>query len=536
MDQGLDLRFYLGVLRRRFLVMLLVFVALASAGLAVAVLLPPVYESQARIIVESQQIPPDLVRSTVTGMADERLQVIQQRITTREVLLGLAEKFKPFAETGRRLNPTEMVEVMRDSITIERFDIGQVGRRARADALTIGFTVGFQHRRPEMSARIANELVTLILAADVKSRTARASETTRFIERETERRGRELAAIEAEISAFQLENDAVLPEKLPTLMSRLERAKSELATLEREIFGTHEQERMMELELSVRSAGLGSGAGGTGPQSAAMKQLATLNAELATKLSVYTEEHPDVRALKRRIAALESHEPAVDASATMDDANPVAADVAALDLNTMLLRERIDALQRRRTNMESQREEVTGVIEGLEELISRVPQVQVHLGNLERRQEAVRTNLNQLNTKLNEARLGERLEQDKQAERFEVIEQPIVPTDPIKPNRPLILMGGLGLAGGAALAIAVLLEMLNRTVRSTGDIARVLGQPPLAAIPYIVTVRELRRNRTRVVLGLLLIVGMAAAALLAIHLAYMPLDEVTFKVLGRFGL
>jgi polysaccharide biosynthesis transport protein len=60
----------------------------------------------------------------------------------------------------------------------------------------------------------------------------------------------------------------------------------------------------------------------------------------------------------------------------------------------------------------------------------------------------MRTNLEELNSKLNEARLGERLEQDKQAERFEVIEQPITPTDPIKPNRPMILMGGLGLAGG----------------------------------------------------------------------------------------
>ena len=81
------------------------------------------------------------------------------------------------------------------------------------------------------------------------------------------------------------------------------------------------------------------------------------------------------------------------------------------------------------------------------------------------------------------AKLGERLERDKQAERFEVIEQPVTPTEPIKPNRPLILAGGLGLAGGVALSIAFMLELLNRTVRSPTDVLNALEQAPLATIP-----------------------------------------------------
>jgi polysaccharide biosynthesis transport protein len=531
LDQGLDLRFYLGVLRRRWLVMLVAFAVLAGGALAVAVLLPPVFESKARIIVESQQIPPDLVRSTVTGLANERLQVIRQRITTRKALLGLAEKFQPYAENGQQRSPSEMVELMRNSIAIEQFDLGQFGRRARGDSLTIGFTVGFQHRRPEIAARVANELVTLILAEDVKSRTARASETTRFLEREVQRRTRELAALEAQLAALKLENDRALPEKLPSLMNQLQRARSQFEALDRDIFGSHEQERLMELELRVRMAGLSGDAGAGGGSS-----LAALNAELAQKLSVYTESHPDVRALKRRIAALQSQAPAVDAPATMDDANPADADLAVLDLNTMVLQERIGALQRRRARLETQRDDVSRVMDELEELIAQVPEVQAILGNIESEHAAVRRNLEGLNSKLNEARLGERLEQDKQAERFEVIEQPVTPTEPIKPNRPMILMGGLGLAGAVALGIVVLLEMLNRTVRSTADVARILGQPPLVSIPYIITAGDRRRHRARVILGLLSFTIIIAAALLAIHFAYLPLDEVTFKVLRRFGL
>ena len=533
MDQGLDLRFCLSVLRRRLLVMLLAFAALAGGAFAVALLLPPVFQSQARIIVESQQIPADLVRSTVTGLADERLQVIEQRITTRDVLLGLVEKFNLFSDDRARLTPTELVELMRQRIAIERFDLGSVGRRGRPDALTIGFTVGFEDRSPQVAARVANELVTLILAEDVKSRTSRASETTRFLEREADRRRKELVAIEAQISAYKLENDSALPEKLPFLMSQLERAKNELATLDREIYATHEQQQLMELELNIREAGLAGD--GSGPSaSAARQQLEALNLELARKRSVYTDTHPDVQSLRRQIASLEEQGSAIAAS-TAETIEPSAASLTQ-DVTTRLLSEKIDALTARRANLQSKHDAVSEVIEGLNQLIVKVPEVQVQLGNLERRHENMRDSLEELSAKLDEAKLGERLELDKQAERFEVLEQPITPTEPTRPNRPVILLGGLGLAAGAALGMALLLEMLNRTVRSAADVARILGQPPLATIPYLTTVREIRRTRARVMLALLMALMIVAAVLAAIHFAYLPLDKVGIKVLTRFGI
>lgn len=538
MDQGLDLRFYMGVLRRRLLVMLLAFAALAGAAFAVALLLPPVFQSQARIIVESQQIPADLVRSTVTGLADERLQVIEQRITTRDVLLGLVERFNLFDDDRDRFTPTELVEEMRSRITIERFELGSVGRSSRPDALTIGFTVGFEDRSPQTAARVANELVTLILAEDVKSRTSRASETTRFLEREADRRRKELVDIEAQISAYKLANDSALPEKLPFLMTQLERAKNELATLERDIYATHEQQRLLELELNVRQAGYGGQGGTSVAASAERQQLEALNMELAKKRSVYTESHPDVQALRRQIASLEqgSTNMASDmASETEGTVEPAAASFSPT-IETRLLDEKISSLKARRINLQGKRDEVAEVIARLNELIIRVPEVQVQLGNLERRHENMRSRLEELSAKLDDAKLGERLELDKQAERFEVLEQPITPTEPTKPNRPLILFGGLGMAAAAAFGIAFLLEMVNRTVRSAGDIARILGQPPLAAIPYITTGGELRRGRWRVVLVVLLGLATVAAALLAIHLAYLPLDEFAFRVLRRFGI
>ena len=154
MEQGLDIRYITGVIRRRLVIMLLTFAAGIGAALAVAVLLPPVFLSEARILVESQRIPPNLVQSTVTTLADERLQVIKQRITTRDVLLRLSRKFNMFPKDRDKLTPTEMVERMRKQISIERFELGKV-RRRRATATTIGFTVGFEYRVPQVATRVS---------------------------------------------------------------------------------------------------------------------------------------------------------------------------------------------------------------------------------------------------------------------------------------------------------------------------------------------------------------------------------------------
>ena len=76
----LDLRFYFALFLRRLPYFLIFTVAGAAVGLALAFTLPPSYQAQARLVVESEQIPDELAASTVRTEATEQLQIIQQRI------------------------------------------------------------------------------------------------------------------------------------------------------------------------------------------------------------------------------------------------------------------------------------------------------------------------------------------------------------------------------------------------------------------------------------------------------------------------
>ena len=116
--------FYWELVQRRWLYFLVPFVVIASGGLAVAKLLPAVYFSEGKILVESQQIPTELVRPTVTSAAQERIQVIEQRTMTRDNLVAIADKFNLFPEKRRFMSVTDVVELMKKSIKIAPVDTG----------------------------------------------------------------------------------------------------------------------------------------------------------------------------------------------------------------------------------------------------------------------------------------------------------------------------------------------------------------------------------------------------------------------------
>src|SRR6266481_3159672 len=194
--------FYWALIKRRAVYVFIPFVLVLSAGLALAALWPATYVSEGKILVQSQQIPTELVRATVTSAAQERIQVIEQRTMTRENLLAIIDKFQLFPEKRALMSASQLVELMRKNAKIEPLaqPLAFAQVRSRGDNPTIVFTVGFEYSDPQTASRVANELVTRILNEDLRDRTSRATDTTKFLGREVQRLQAENAAIEAKIA------------------------------------------------------------------------------------------------------------------------------------------------------------------------------------------------------------------------------------------------------------------------------------------------------------------------------------------------
>jgi uncharacterized protein involved in exopolysaccharide biosynthesis len=245
-DQGLDLWSYVAILKRHKLLLVLPFILVLCVGFVVTMALPPVFRSEARILVESQQIPTELVRPTVTAGAKERIQVIEQRVMTRENLLGVVEKFQLFPGKRQSLSGTELMDMMKARASLQPLEL----ESRRRNDLTIALTVSFEYEVPQIARSVANELVTLILNEDARNRTNRASETTRFLNREAKKLETDLGAIEGQIAELRRKSVDAVPERV-------------------------------------------------------MLQLTALRAELSEKAGLYSSTHPELIRLKRQIAALE---------------------------------------------------------------------------------------------------------------------------------------------------------------------------------------------------------------------------------------
>src|ERR1700743_3392619 len=94
-------------------------------------------------------IPSELVRSTITNAAQERIQVIEQRTMTRDNLVAIADKFKLFPDKRTLMTVNELVELMKKQTKIAPVELAlDFKQRSRTDNPTIVFSVGFEYGDP----------------------------------------------------------------------------------------------------------------------------------------------------------------------------------------------------------------------------------------------------------------------------------------------------------------------------------------------------------------------------------------------------
>lgn len=217
-DYELSIRDYIAIIKDRALVLGVSAVVILAATVAVALMVPPIYQSTGTILVESQQISPELVSTNTTSFADERIEVIRQRVMTRENLLRIIDKYNLFAD--KRLSESDKIDQMRNAIVVETLTTFV---RGRGEA-TVAFNVSFEHKQAEVAKEVADELVTLFLNENLKQRTERANETTEFLTQEANKLGAELASLENQLADFKQAHANALPEHQTLRMNMLSRS------------------------------------------------------------------------------------------------------------------------------------------------------------------------------------------------------------------------------------------------------------------------------------------------------------------------
>lgn len=467
-EYQLTLQDYLSIARRRAPYMIGIFVLGLLIAVIVAFVMSPVYRATGTILVESTQIPDNVVSSSVKIQLDEQINMIGQRVMARENLLNLANKYNLFKDNIGSLTSSELAARVRKRITIVSGGPNESIRPSRQGQQAIAFTLSFDDAKPDIALQVTNELLALFLDWNVKLRNESASDTTAFLTQESDKLKVEVDRLEAMIADFKQRNKNALPEQLTLRMSMLSRAENDLREVERDIRSTKEEIRTLEVELSAARHGTSEG-----DQS---QTLPALKAELARLSAIYKESHPDIRRLKFKIEAMEK-------MGGQSSSDAVSAD--SLNPAIFKIRAKIDSNNARLISLAQQKEMLQSRIAENDRAMIQTPKVAQELDVLIRDRDIALKKFEEFRSKRMNAKIAENLESENKSGNFSILEQPQFPEKPFKPNRLNILIIGCLVSLAVSFGVAFALESMDKRIRGIEALSHVIGVAPLVSIPYI---------------------------------------------------
>ncbi|MEH6591233.1 MAG: Wzz/FepE/Etk N-terminal domain-containing protein [Halioglobus sp.] len=579
MDYAPGIDDYLAALKRRLKPMLIVSTAVLILAVLAAVLWPPTYSSSATILIEEQEIPQDMVRSTITTFATQQIEVIRQRVLTLKNIMEIVKKYGVYDEDElSRISRAEVVEAFIAATSVELLNTAVIDPRSgRPVEATIAFTIEFEANSPRKSLNVSNELVNLFLNENLRNRAAKASSTSDFLRNEANDLGEEVKTIEAEIARFKAEHQAALPESFQLNMQNLTRYQTQLLSAESRVQEFAKRELQLEAQLVSTSAYAPTILPSGQAVMADVDRLKALQSDYRTKAARYSEQHPDVVRLKREIDALASQVGhagnkadlvkllngrkaelvSLKAQYSEDHPEVIAQQQLILQLEDqvekstsgdpemkpdnpayVMLDNQLKSLQMEKSALQGQIISTTREIEKLNQAAIKAPVIEREYNDLLRNREVATAKMVDLRIKLKEAELAGQLEEGRMAQRFTLIEPPALPQKPKSPNRIVILFLGALFAGAAGLGVCVLLELADPSIRSAKALGALAGVPPLVTIPYIETPAEKSTNSPKRKLYIFLGGGFIAAVifLVCIHYFFKPLDVLWFVILGKLGI
>jgi len=490
---------FIGIAWRRKFWVLIPLVLGVVISIYVSSALPKIYQSSTFILVEQQKVPQSVVKSAVTGTAQDRLSSIKQQVLSRSFLMRIIDKFSLYQKgepslfqkiTGKSHEATppstgSKIKRMRESIQVDTR-----GRR-RLES----FSISFLGREPETVMNVTNELASLVIEENLKIREAFIEGATDFLDGELNTLKKNLETQEKRIGDYKRAHIGELPEQLDSNLRALDRFQATLETIR--LSKKAAMDRSIDLERMYKLAKI---QGNTNPLlsqaltgleplalSPIQQRLFQLNRVLADLRIEYNETYPDIIVLRHKIEDLENQikksvppQRSVPSNGQIEgktipsiDSKPA---VAALLNQIRSTNEALRDLVKREKNLISQ-------IARYERRVENTPKREQEMVTIQRDYNNVSASYQSLLSKKLNAEISENLEKRQKGEQFRIIDTANLPEKPIKPDKMMIVLMGSALGFGLGVGLAFIREQLDNSIRKPEEVERITSVLVLAIIP-----------------------------------------------------
>jgi polysaccharide chain length determinant protein (PEP-CTERM system associated) len=472
--------------------------AVAGLGWLAVLAIPNSYEASARVYIDaSSRLRPLLQGLAVDQDTDAQLNLVRQTLLSRPQLQKVAET----TDLDLRVRDDEkarakLIDRLRAAIRID-LDQGAVdagGRPVSRDRL---YTIAYANESPQKALAVVQTLLNTFVEDTLGGNRSGSETAQAFLRRQIADYEKRLAASEQALAEFKKKNVGMMPRESGDFFGRMQGEIDAIQRAQAQARVLEGQRAALVGQLRGESVGLPSGGMGRAPGEPANdldSRIQETQARLDEATLKYTDRHPAVLSLRQNLAELKVRRKAEMEAIRRGEAgsgelamatNPVYQSIRIklndVDVQLAAVRGEIADRQRR--------------IEGFKGMMNVAPDVEAELARLNRDYGITKSQYDALVDRLEKAKLSNQAEETGVV-RFEVIEPPLVRSEPVSPNRPLLVTAVFLAALGVGVGVALLMSQLQRTVLSTRALSSLTGLPVAGSVTAITDERE-RQTRRR---------------------------------------
>ncbi len=449
-------RIIMAASRHRWKALLLAWFVCIAGWIAV-LLMPNQYLATARMYADADAILGTLLRGiAVDSTPAGQVEVLQRTLLSRPNI--------------ERVIARTDLDLRIDSVQGRERMVQDLGRQIQIRPQTRNlFTIEYRDRDPKVARDVVQTLLNLFIEAATATDRRQLETARTFVAQQIAAYEAQLREAERRRAEFRARFGDLLA--LDGNMSRLESARGRVRQLRGELTDARSSRDLLQQQIdAMRSVAPTAAPRGGGPS----PELVEAERRLRQLRLRYTEEHPDVIAMRNMVASLRgSGGGASGGGPTVGAASPSQL-LDQLTLRVVEAETEIASLERNLRDAEAE-------FSRLDEMARTAPEVQAEFTNLDRDYNVIRRNYEELLARRESVQIGEAARTSSDRVKLEVIDPPTLPTIPAGPNRPLFAAAVLAVGLGAGLALAILLVQLDGTFYTVHELRRI-GLPVLGGI------------------------------------------------------
>jgi polysaccharide chain length determinant protein (PEP-CTERM system associated) len=476
----------------------------------VAYVIDDTYVSRALIRIVPQQVPENLVQTAVNQQIADRLNAMAETIKSRNSLQSIITTYGLYKRQIKDEPLDDVIDVMRRKIKIQPTEgLTNVNGRSLP-----AFQVSFSYENRYLAQKVTAELVGRFLTENAKTRVESAVATNQFLNDEYEKARAELEGIENKLTEFRIKNAGHLPEEMQMNMSQMNTLDTRLTGLNDSLTRAMQQKMMLESQLQIAKDRLGSiheAGSESAVRDARLDQLDRDITAAANSVNTlkdrYTESYPDLVNARAQLAQLKQQREQLlhDTKPAKTESRPSSAGSSRERMDAEAVIQQLNAhIRASDVQIADLNKQIAGVNQSIKQYQSRVESVPVgekEYNDLIRDRDLAKQRYQELQMKRSTSAISMEMENRKQGESLEILDQASLPDTPTAPKRQLIIPMGVLAGLFLGLVLTAIREVKDNSLKSLKD-ARVYSQLPiLGSVPLLENDLVVQRRRQMMWIG-----------------------------------